>query len=123
MSVANFVALALYRPLSRSTCRHEAAQFADPSPRVDEQEALAAKLLKSAERARGVAVEGDVGYGDVAWWRGIALWFLKQIVDVIDVARANDPRIRAVPLGSLRAVFKRSGKPTRKAPAPSPTPG
>jgi hypothetical protein len=50
------------------------------------------------QQTAGVAVEGDVGYGDVAWWRGIALWFLKQIVDVIDVARANDPRIRAVPL-------------------------
>jgi hypothetical protein len=83
-----------------------------------EQEALAAKLLKQAERAAGHASDGDVGQGDLDWWRGVALWLLKQVVDAVDVARKADPRIRAIPLGTLRNALKRSGKPKRKAPAP-----
>jgi hypothetical protein len=84
---------------------------------LTELDTLAAKLLKITDRAEGKAIDGEVGQGDVAWWRGISLWFLKQIVDVLDTARASDRRIRAVPLGALRSVFKRSGKPTRKTPA------
>ena len=82
---------------------------------LDEQAALATKLLKATQRVGRGVVEGQVAQGDVAWWRGIALWFLKQIVDTISVARESDPRIREIPLGSLRATLKRSGKPTRKA--------
>ncbi len=82
---------------------------------LDEQAALATKLLKATQRVGRGVVEGQVAQGDVAWWRGIALWFLKQIADTISVARKSDPRIREIPLGSLRAALKRSGKPTRKA--------
>lgn len=89
---------------------------------LKEQEALAAKLRKQLE-GKGTSSDGDVGQGDLEWWRGIAMWFLKQIVDTVDVAHEADPRVKAIPLGALRRVFKRSGKPTRKAkgePQPNP---
>ncbi len=89
---------------------------------LDAQDALARQLTRAVEKADASVAEAPVGQGEVAWWRGIALWFVRQMVDAIDVARESDPRIRKIALGDLQKVLRRSAKTRRKTPARPPAP-
>lgn len=89
---------------------------------LDAQDSLARELTRAVENADAAVADGPVGQGEVAWWRGVVLWFVRQMVDTIDAARASDPRIRKIPLGDLQKVLRRSAKSRRKTPAQPPAP-
>ncbi|MFO0601589.1 MAG: hypothetical protein U0324_00375 [Polyangiales bacterium] len=89
---------------------------------IAEQEALAADLAKASSRADARAAEGDVAQGDVAWWRGASLWFLRQMADMIDAAHEADPRVARLALGDLRPAIRRPRAPKKKPAAKTPSP-
>lgn len=69
-----------------------------------------ARLAESLEQAAGDAAvradDGDVGQGEVAWWRGAALWFLRQMADQVDAVHTIDARVDRLPLGGLKSVLR-----------------
>jgi hypothetical protein len=87
---------------------------------IDRQAALAAELEQVAVRADARAAVGEVAQGDVAWWRGAALWFLRQMADMIDAAHEVDLRVPKLPLGNLRTVVRRPRAAKKKPAAKKP---
>jgi len=87
---------------------------------IDRQMALAAELDQVTDKADARPTVGAVALGDVAWWRGAALWFLRQAADMIDAAHEGDPRIAKLTLGNLRAVVRRPRAAKKKPEAKKP---
>jgi hypothetical protein len=87
---------------------------------IDRQMSLAAELDQVTDKADARPAAGAVAQGDVAWWRGAALWFLRQAADMIDAAHEGDPRIAKLPLGNLRSVVRRPRAAKKKPEAKKP---
>jgi hypothetical protein len=83
---------------------------------IDRQASAADELAQVSDRAGGLVAQGDVAQGDVAWWRGAALWFLRQMADLVDAAHEADPRVARLALGALRAVVRRPRSAKKKKP-------
>lgn len=87
---------------------------------LDAHDALAAQLERATEKVAAPTADAPIAQGTIAWWRGIALWFIRQALDAVETARESDPRIRKIPLGELRSSLRRSGKRPRKTATPPP---
>ena len=73
---------------------------------IDAHARLAANLEQVAEDAAARSKDGEVAQGEVAWWRGVALWFLRQMADQVDAVNAADPRVARLPLGGLKSILR-----------------
>jgi hypothetical protein len=72
---------------------------------LDRQAALAEEATAAIERADvGAVPGGTVAQGEVAWWRGVVVWFLRTMANTLNGARMEDVRIPALPLGNLRSI-------------------
>jgi hypothetical protein len=82
-----------------------------------------AEQLKGADEKASAAVPGqNVTQGDVNWWRGACIWFIKTLVDIFASARRGDPRIPAQRLATLKSLFAHSSQKPKRSPAAPPAP-
>lgn len=71
-------------------------------------EALTAEATRLRERAKatvGANARLAVRKGEINWWEGVCLWFLKAAYDVFARANAVDPAVPKLTLGGLRSTL------------------
>jgi len=83
---------------------------------------LAAQLKSADEKAVATASTQNVAQGDVNWWRGTCIWFIKTLVDIFASARRGDPRIPELRPMTLKSLFSRMSTKPKRGPAVPPAP-
>jgi hypothetical protein len=93
--------------------------LADPSPEMVQRrqrsrlrealladvEALTARMLNQGLAAQAVANLPPVTQSEVDYWDGVALWFLRRIIEAFDAARLTDPRVPRLLAIATRGVL------------------
>lgn len=100
------------------------AEAAAAGGKVTLVEDFEAQLRAEAEALRGASSRAEVApasplQGERVWNRGVAAWFLLQVVDAFEGANELDPTVPRIGLQQLRAALrpKASKKPAKKGDA------
>ncbi len=82
----------------------------------------ARKMREAAKPTVGTSSKLGLRRGDLDWWEGVALWFLKCALDVFAKAHAVDPSIPKLSPGALRSTLTPNHTRKRKVAAKPVTP-
>ena len=83
---------------------------------------LATQLKGADEKVAASVSTQNVAQGDVNWWRGTCIWFIKTLVDIFASARRGDPRIPELRLATLKALFSHPPPKSKRVPVAPPAP-
>ncbi len=80
------------------------------------------KVREAAQSTVGANSKVGLRRGDLDWWEGVTLWFLKSALDVFAKAHAVDPSIPKLSPGGLRSTLAPNQTRKRKVAAKPVTP-
>ncbi|MFO0652816.1 MAG: hypothetical protein U0326_41755 [Polyangiales bacterium] len=82
----------------------------------------ATDLRDDAKATVGASSKAGLRKGDIDWWEGVSLWFLKSALDLFAKAHVVDPSIPKLSPGGLRSTLTPNQSRVRKSAAKPVTP-